>query len=169
MLLLSFLAAFVFVSTASAEGVSRRITATGYFLGEEPCDAPITNADGDSADLSLDFVGDLDGCLYIFVESFTCSSNGVYVEEGGEIYVGSGAPGDDGTFETTYRFVAHFASEEDCNAFNNQLSGRCQHPIVAGSGTGDYRGVSGKFQMTDNVEELTTNLTGLLHFFDNTR
>jgi hypothetical protein len=75
----------------------------------------------------------------------------------------------DGTFETTYRFVANFANEDDCNAFNNQIRGRCQHPIVAGSGTGDYKGVTGKFQLTDNVEEGTADLVGLLHFFDNTR
>lgn len=169
LILMSFLSVFVFVSSASAEGTSRPITAMGYLEGEEPCDAPITNEEGKSADLTLDMVGDLDGCLYIFVESFTCSANGVYVEDGGEIYVGSGADGDDGTFETTYRFIAHFASEEECNTFTNQIRGHCQHPIVADSGTGDYEGVTGKFQMTDNVEEGSTNLVGLLHFFDNSR
>lgn len=165
LVLLGFLSVFVFVSTASADGTTRRITATAFIEGGEPCVAPITNADGDNADFALDMVGDLDGCLYIFVETFTCSANGVYVEEGGEIYVGSGREGDDGTFATTYRFTAHFASEEECNTFTNQIRGRCLHPLVAGSGTGDYRGVTGKFQMTDNVEEGTADLVGLLHFF----
>ena len=104
-----------------------------------------------------------------FPETFSCSANGVYVEEGMEIYVVGGGDGDDGTFETTYRFIAHFPSEAECNAFTNQIRGRCLHPIAAGTGTGDYEGVTGMFQMTDNVEEGTADLVGLLHFFDNTR
>ncbi|MCB9009272.1 MAG: hypothetical protein H6656_18260 [Ardenticatenaceae bacterium] len=165
LLLLSLLAFFVFASTASAAETSRRITAVNYIDGAEQCDAEITNSAGVEPAFRSDMVGDLDGCLYVFPETYSCSANGIYVEDGGEIYVGSGREGDDGTFETTYRFVAHFASEEECNTFTNQIRGRCQHPIVAGSGTGDYRGVTGKFQMTDNVEEGTADLVGLLHFF----
>lgn len=168
LMLMSLFAFFVFVSSASAEGVSKRVTAVNYIDGAEECDASITNSAGAEPDFRSDFVGDLDGCLYIFVGSYTCSPNGVYVEEGGEIYVGSGAAGDDGTFETTYRFVANFASEEECNTFTNQIIGRCQHPLVAGSGTGDFEGVTGKFQMTDNVAEGTADLVGLLHFSNNT-
>ncbi|MAT97243.1 MAG: hypothetical protein CL608_08885 [Anaerolineaceae bacterium] len=169
LILTTLLSIFVFVSTASADGTSRRITAVNYIDGSAVCNDAITNSAGEAPAFSSDFVGDLDGCLYIFPESFSCSANGVYVEDGMEIYVGSGAPGDDGTFETTYRFVAHFDSEEECNTFSNQIRGRCLHPIVANTGTGDYEGVTGMFQMTDNVEEGTADLVGLLHFFDNTR
>ena len=167
--LLGFLGLFVFISTASASGNSRRITAVNYLDPGEQCGEEIYNAAGEEPALRTLMEGDLDGCLYVFPETFSCSPNGVYVEDGMEIYVGSGAPGDDGTFETTYRFVANFDSEEECNTFTNQIQGRCQHPIVAGSGTGDYEGVTGKFQLTDNVEEGTANLVGLLHFFGNTR
>lgn len=167
--LLSLLAFFAFASSASAQGVSKRITAVNYFDGAAQCDAAITDADGAEPDLRTDMVGDLDGCLYVFFKSYSCAPNGVYTEEGVETYVGSGREGDDGTFETTYRFTAHFPSEEECNSYTNQIRGRCLHPIVAGSGTGDYRGVTGQFQMTDNVDEGTADLVGLLHFFDNTR
>jgi hypothetical protein len=170
LMFLGVLSIFVFVSTASAAGNSRRITAVAYFADETECDAPVTSAEGNSPDLIQIMTGDdLQGCLYVFVDSFTCSSNGVYVEYGRETYVGSGAPGDNGTFETTYRFVANFPSEEECNTFTNQIRGRCQHPLVAGSGTGDYEGATGKFQLTDNIEEGTADLIGLLHYFDNTR
>jgi hypothetical protein len=168
LVLMGVMSIFVFVSTASAEGVSRRITAVNYIDGSAVCNDEITNSAGVEPAFSSDFVGDLDGCLYTFPESYSCSANGVYVEDGMEIYVGGGGEGDDGTFETTYRFVAHFPSEEECNSFTNQIRGRCLHPIVAGTGTGDYEGVTGMFQMTDNVEEGTADLVGLLHFFDNT-
>ncbi len=167
--LLSLFAFFALASSVSAEGVSRRITAVNYLDPGDQCGEEIYNAAGEEPALRTLMKGDLQGCLYVFPQASSCSANGVYVEDGMEIYVGSGAPGDDGTFETTYRFVANFANEDDCNAFNNQIRGRCQHPIVAGSGTGDYKGVTGKFQLTDNVEEGTADLVGLLHFFDNTR
>ncbi len=161
--ILSLFALFVFVSSVSAQG-AQRIAGIGYFEGEEACDEPITNSAGVSPDASLDMTGDLQGCLYIFIETYECMPGGVYIEDGHEIYVGSGAEGDDGTFQTEYRFVAHFPSEADCHAFTNMIRGRCQHPIVAGSGTGDYRGVTGKFQMVDNVEEGYADYLGLLHF-----
>jgi hypothetical protein len=167
--LLSLFAFFVFISSVSAESVSRRITAVNYIDGSAVCNDEITNSAGEAPAFSSDLVGDLDGCLYTFPETYSCSANGVYVEDGMEIYVGGGGEGDDGTFETTYRFVAHFPSEEECHTFTNQIRGRCLHPIAAGTGTGDYEGVTGMFQMTDNVEEGTADLVGLLHYFDNTR
>ncbi|GJM41193.1 MAG: hypothetical protein DHS20C20_14750 [Ardenticatenaceae bacterium] len=168
-MLMGALSIFVFVSSVSAAGNSRRITAVNYLDPGDQCGEEIYNAAGEEPALRTLMEGDLNGCLYVFPDTYSCSANGVYVEDGMEIYVGSGAPGDDGTFETTYRFVAHFNSEEECNTFTNQIRGRCQHPIVAGSGTGDYEGVTGKFRLTDNVEEGTADLIGLLHFFDNTR
>lgn len=167
--LLSLLALFAMASSVSAEGVSRRVTAVNYIDGSAVCHDEVTNSAGEEPAFASDFVGDLDGCLYTFPETSSCSATGVYVEEGMEIYVGGGGEGDDGTFETTYRFTAHFASEEECSTFTNQIRGRCLHPIAAGTGTGDYEGVTGMFQMTDNVEEGTADLVGLLHFFDNTR
>ena len=169
LLLMSLLSLFIFASAASAEGTSKQITAVNYLDPGDQCGEEIYNSAGEEPALRTLMEGDLEGCLYVFPETYSCSANGVYVEDGMEIYVGSGRAGDDGTFETTYRFVANFDSEEECNTFTNQIRGRCQHPIVAGSGTGDYRGVTGKFQMTDNVEEGTADLVGLLHFFDNTR
>jgi len=78
--------------------------------------------------------GDLEGCLYVFPQTGNCTPSGIYHETGTEIFVdGDG----DGTFETTYKFMAKLT---DCPDLATELWGRCQHPIVAASGTGIYEG-----------------------------
>lgn len=95
-------------------------------------------------DLGADPTNDLTGCLYGFVETFRCRPSGTYTETGRELYVD-----DTGTFETTYRFTAKF---EDCATLAGEIHGRCQHPIVAGSGTGAYEGVTGRLDFKDDIE-----------------
>ena len=43
-----------------------------------------------------------------------------------------------GTFRTTYKF------EGKLNSAGLEIKGRCQHKIVAGSGTGGFLGASGR-------------------------
>jgi hypothetical protein len=88
--------------------------------------------------------GDLEGCLYTFVESAKCSPSGVYLETGTETFVGQG-----GTFRTTYRFEAKY---QDCANLAVEIHGRCQHPIIAGSGTGPFEGVTGRLDFKDDIE-----------------
>lgn len=137
-----------FANAASAAG-STRFGSVAYFAAPGEC----TDAEGAGADLVQNMTGNLEGCLYIYPEEFNCTQGGMYMELGRELYVGSGAPGDDGTFETTYRFTAKFPDYDSCMAFEGQINGRRQHPFVAGSGTGDFESVSGRFDMKYNVEE----------------
>jgi hypothetical protein len=69
-----------------------------------------------------------------------------YRETGTELFVASDGTG---TFETTYRFEAKC---EDVDTLSGEIFGRCQHPIVEGSGTGIYEGVSGHLFFKDDVE-----------------
>ena len=68
------------------------------------------------------------------------SPSGTYRETGTELFVGSTSEGA-GTFETTYRFEAKY---EDPTDPATEIFGRCQHPIVKGSGTGIFEGVTGR-------------------------
>jgi len=91
--------------------------------------------------------GDLTGCWY--TDSFTGKSHpsGTYQETGTETFVGCLADGTTcGTFGTTYRFEAKFAPD------GSEIFGRCQHPIVPGSGTGGFEGVSGRVDFKDDVD-----------------
>jgi hypothetical protein len=51
--------------------------------------------------------GDLEGCLYIFVDEYECSPSGTYREIGRELFVGS-YNGGSGSFWTTYKFEAKY-------------------------------------------------------------
>jgi hypothetical protein len=109
-------------------------------LGVEPPEGECTDL---ASDLTLKMTGDLKGCLYITVEEYEISPSGTYRERGSEIFVGTYG-GEYGRFETTYLFTAKF---DDAG----QKFGRCQHPIVTGSGEGVFEGVSGRFDIQDNI------------------
>jgi hypothetical protein len=100
------------------------------------------------ADYAILMTGDLEGCLYTFVETAESLPSGTYRETGIERFVGSTSEGA-GTFETTYRFEAKY---EDVNDPATEIFGRCQHPIVEGSGTGVFAGVSGILLFKDVIE-----------------
>lgn len=163
LMLTSLLAFFLFASAVSAHGTHQQIAGVGYFAGPGECEEAIPNSKGNLPDFALVLTGDLEGCLYTYVEAGDCSPNGVYIEDGNEKFVGTTAWGDEGSFDTIYRFVAHFGSQEDCINFVNQVRGRCMHPIVAGTGTGDLEGVFGRLDFVDDVVAGTANYTGSLH------
>jgi hypothetical protein len=100
------------------------------------------------ADYAILMDGDLQGCLYTFVETAKSSPSGTYRETGTELFVGSTSEGA-GTFETTYRFEAKY---EDLDDPATEIFGRCQHPIVKGSGTGVFKGVTGILLFKDVIE-----------------
>jgi hypothetical protein len=126
--------------SARADGATH-ISGVGYWAAAGEC----TDAEGNGADGALTMTGDLEGCLYIFVETSECSPGGSYLETGTETFVdGDGA----GTFETTYVFKAKMT---DCPDLATEIMGHCQHPVVASSGTGIYEGVTGQFNIEDDV------------------
>lgn len=94
----------------------------------------------------------LDGCLRITGfdrEKFNVS--GTYQEEGterfdGDLYV-DGEYAGTGSFETSYQFRGKF---EEIGEFDTEIFGRCQHPIVDGSGV--FAGVEGRLDFKDVLD-----------------
>src|ERR687898_265481 len=129
-------------SPALAEGATQ-ISGIGFFADTGECEDPA----GADADYALIMTGDLEGgCLYTFIETAESSPSGTYRETGTELFVASDGSG---TFETTYRFEAKY---EDVTDPATEIFGRCQHPIVEGSGTGIFQDVSGIVFFKDDVE-----------------
>src|SRR5918995_7533282 len=127
-------------SPALAEGATQ-ISGEAVLDEADECDSGSVGAD-----FALTMDGDLEGCLYTFVETAESSPSGTYRETGTELFVASDGVS---TFETTYRFEAKY---EDVDTLSGEQFGRCQHPIVEGSGTGIFEGVSGQLFFKDDVE-----------------
>jgi hypothetical protein len=135
------LLALILAASAALAGGATQISGVAFFDGADSCDSASVGAD-----FALIMTGDLDGCLYTFIETSESSPSGTYREVGTELFVASEGAG---TFETTYRVEAKF---EDVDTLAGTIFERCQHPIVEGSGTGIYEGVSGILLFKDNVE-----------------
>ena len=120
-----------------------QISGIGFYAEPGQCNDP----EGQGSSYVLTMTGDLEGCHYVFVETASCSAGGAYSETGTETFVGlyNGAPG---TFRTTYLFTATY---KDCANLVGEIAGRCQHPLVAGSGEGVFEGVTGRFDMQDDI------------------
>lgn len=96
----------------------------------------------------LRLTGSLEGCLYTKVIASKETPSGVYLESGQEYFVGTLDGGDPGTFTTTYQFE----SKWDPNVTTGvEVHGRCQHPLVRGSGTGGFEGATGRLDFKDII------------------
>ena len=144
--------------TVSKKGAVQ-IAGVSFFDGTDAC-----NSGGQGAAYSLNMTGDLEGCLYTYVDEFACSPSGTYREVGREYFVGT-YNGQQGTFRTNYKFEAKY---EGCAANGSyigaEIKGRCQHPIVVGSGTGVFQGVTGRLDMKDDIEAGNYPYRGHLQF-----
>ncbi|GAA4645834.1 hypothetical protein GCM10023115_37940 [Pontixanthobacter gangjinensis] len=123
-----------------------QISGIGYYADLVECDYA-----GEGADFALLLTGDLEGCLYVFVKDYGCSPSGTYREAGQELFVGL-YNGEEGSFMTNYKFEAKYEACEDGFFVGAEIFGRCQHPLIRGSGTGVFEGVSGRLDFKDNVE-----------------
>mgnify|MGYP001823252856 FL=1 len=141
-IVLALTALTLLVAPVSAGGATQ-ISGLGYWDDFGECVDPVTGPEGQSPDFALKLNGDLEGCFYVVVKTAECRPSGVYMETGYDIFVG-----DEGTFTTTYRFTAKY---EDCPNLIGEKFGRCQHPIIAGTGTGAYDGVTGHLSMKDDL------------------
>ncbi len=121
-------------------GGATQISGVGVYADGQTCSKRASYA------LILD--GDLKGCLYAFILTQERSPSGTYRETGRELFVSSD-PNRPGTFKTTYRFEGKF---EDVANLTGEIFGRCQHPIVKGSGTGIFEGVTGRLDFKDDIE-----------------
>jgi len=134
------------LSSENSAGATR-IAGVGYYAEETDC-----KSEGAGADFALKLTGDLNGCLFVYVESYGCSPSGTYRETGSEYFVGTynGSPG---TFWTNYRFEAKYEGCTDDGFFAGaEIFGRCQHPLVEDSGTGVFEGMTGRLDFKDEVE-----------------
>ena len=136
--------ALVGANGVAASAGAAQIGGIGTFdLAQEICDRGVAEEVFPPSVMT----GDLNGCWY--TDSFTGRSHpsGTYQETGTETFVGCLADGTTcGTFGTTYRFEAKFAPD------GSEIFGRCQHPIVSGSGTEGFEGVSGRVDFKDDVD-----------------
>src|SRR5918994_3116722 len=150
----TLLALILAAPAALAEGATQ-ISGSAVLDEADECDSGSVGAD-----YALIMTGDLEGCLYTFVGPHKSSPSGTYRETGTETFVGSYL-GRSGTFETTYRFEAKY---EDVANLIGEIFGRCQHPIVEGSGTGIFKGVRGRLDFKDEVESGTFFYRGHLRY-----
>ena len=146
---MAFISVALTVTSPALAGGATQISGIGFFAEEGECVDAVTGPEDQSPDFAMKLTGDLEGCFYVFVETFECRPSGTYIETGIDIYVGGGDEGVDGTFSMTYRFTAKY---EDCPTLDGEIFGRCQHPIIAGSGTGVFEGVTGRLDFKDDLE-----------------
>jgi hypothetical protein len=129
-----------------AKGATQ-LSGIGYFDATDEC-----NSAGQGAAYAVNMTGDLQGCLYTYVDDFECSPSGTYREVGREYFVGT-YMGVAGTFRTNYRFEAKYEGcAENGSYVGAEIKGRCQHPIADGSGTGVFEGVTGEIFFKDDIE-----------------
>ena len=136
-----------------------QISGVSVYAETDQCDSQ-----NQGADYSLVLTGDIEGCWDVFVEDFECSPSGTYREEGYEIFTGTynGVPG---TFRTAYQFHGRYEGcAEDGSPIGAEIFGRCQHPIVGGSGEGVFGGVTGRLDFKDDVEAQIFPYRGHLRF-----
>jgi hypothetical protein len=149
------------ISTASpqAKAGATQISGIGFYAEIAECDFP-----DQGADYAVRMTGDLEGCLYVFVDDYACSPSGTYRELGREYFVGT-YKGAAGTFWTNYKFESKFEGcAEDGSPLGAEIFGRCQHPIAKGSGDGVFSGVTGRLDMKDDIEAGNFPYRGHLKF-----
>jgi hypothetical protein len=130
--------------SAPASAATSQLSGVGVFDSAGACTDPPTGFE----DFTMVMKGSLRGCWYSNIVTTKESPSGVYQERGEEVFVGSLNGGPEGTFTTTYKFT----SKWDPNvSTGTEVRGRCEHPIVAGSGTGGFRGATGRVDFKDDV------------------
>ncbi len=147
-LLIGLVAALLLVNPMSADAANNRLSGDAYYDAVQ-CPAPPPGYEDFTSYPGLVMTGSLEGCLYTKVITSKETPSGVYLETGEEVFVGSLDGGPVGTFATTYKFESKFDS-------GVELRGRCQHPIVEGSGTGGFVGAKGRLDFKDIIGDPET-------------
>jgi hypothetical protein len=138
---------------------AQQISGVAFLAATGECEPLI-----EGAAFVIKMTGDFKGCLYAFVDDFECSPSGTYREEGREYFVGT-YKGKSGTFWTGYKFEGKYEGcAENGAALGAEIFGRCQHPIVEGSGTGVFEGVAGRLDFKDDIEARNFPYRGHLQF-----
>ena len=145
----SLLASLLLALPAPAHAAKHQLTGTAVL---QPPDQRTPCPESSAYDSYRPIVmsGSLDGCWYTHIETALITPGGVYHESGTELFVGQLDGGPTGTFTTTYKFEAKL------NADGAEVRGRCQHPIVSGSGTGGFAGATGRVDFKDVIGDPIT-------------
>jgi len=136
---------------AAPANAANQISGTANFGSS--CAAPPADFADFTSYPPIDMDGSLDGCWYTKILNFEQKPSGVYLESGEEVFVGSLNGGPQGIFTTTYKFEAKLDTVTGA-----EIKGRCQHKIVAGSGTGGFDGASGRVDFKDIIDRTTLTL-----------
>ena len=110
----------------------------------------------DGSDVALNMTGDLEGCLSVFVQGFSCKELDdfdLYFERGREVFVGK-LRGQRGRFSTTYKVEGAYA-KGFCKSFDfsTQVAGGCKHEIQGRSGV--FTEAEGLIKFLDVVAGVT--------------
>ena len=132
-----------------ASAATNQISGVGLYDTTGECGPPPSGY-ADFTDFTMVITGDLDGCWYTKIETSKDNGDpsGVYLETGEEVFVGTLNGGPEGTFATTYKFESKWDPDVSTGS---EVHGRCQHPIVASSGTGGFAGATGRVDFKDEV------------------
>ncbi len=157
-LIIILLAGSLLGVAAPAQARSSQIDGTAFFDSAPGVSCPAPPSDYDSYP-ALVMQGSLEGCWYTHIEQARTTNGNVYLEQGRELFVGSLNGGPEGSFTTTYRFEAKLAAD------GSEVRGRCQHPLVKGSGTDGFAGATGRLNFKDIIgEEITYVYRGNISF-----
>ena len=147
------------VTTQSNASGATQISGLGFFATQNECDIA-----GMGAAYAVRMTGDLEGCLFVYIDAFDCNQSGTYKEEGREYFVGT-YNGQSGTFWTAYKFEAKYEGCAESGApLGAEIFGRCQHPLVKGTGTGVFAGATGRVDMKDDIEAGNFPIRGHIKF-----
>jgi hypothetical protein len=133
-----------------AGAATNQISGVGVFDTTGACPDPPTGYEDFTSLPPLVMTGSLEGCWYTKVVSAKDNGapSGVYQERGEEVFVGSLDGGPEGTFAATFKFTSKWDPDVSTGS---EVHGRCQHPIVAGSGTGGFEAATGRVDFKDDV------------------
>jgi hypothetical protein len=141
------------VGPAPVSATSNQISGIGVFdTSGTTCPGP---PDGYADFVSyppIILTGSLEGCWYTKIDSVKDNGapSGIYLESGREVFVGSLNGGPTGLFATTYKFESKWDPDVSTG---REVRGRCQHPIIVGSGTGGFDGATGRLDFKDVVAD----------------
>jgi hypothetical protein len=151
-LLVVLVLGFLTVSPLAANAATNRLSGAAHYDGDR-CSAPPAGYEDFTSYPGLVMTGSLQGCLYTNVVTSKDTPGGVYLETGEEVFVGSLDGGPVGSFATTYRFESKWDPDVSSGV---EVRGRCQHPIIEGSGTGGFEGARGRLDFKDIIGDPVT-------------
>jgi len=135
---------------APAGAATTQLSGVGVFDTTGVCPDPPTGFEDFTSLPPMVMTGSLEGCWYTKILSTKDNGapSGIYQERGEEVFVGSLNGGPEGTFATTYKFTSKWDPDVSTGS---EVHGRCEHPIVDGSGTGGFAGATGRVDFKDDV------------------